>query len=82
MLVIAIKAENKPVYFWDLEQHTIERALERSTRGGGDNAFDTPLGRLLQNAAYARGTTRSLDAADIADYTTAMISWNVVKTKK
>ncbi len=81
VLVIAIKAENKPVYFWDLEQPTIEKALERSTRGR-DNPFDTPLGRLLQNAAYARGTTRSMDAADIADYTTAMISWNVVETKK
>jgi hypothetical protein len=78
VVIIAVKDQGVPVYFMDLEQPSVEQA----TRGGRDSPFETPLGRLLQNAAYARGTTRSLNTTEIADYATDGIAWTVVKPSR
>ena len=75
--VVVRGAAGQPVDFTALAQPTLEaaRGAER-TRGAG--ALATPLGRLLERAMFASGSTRSADREIVDEYRLDMVSWNVV----
>ncbi|MCC6418852.1 MAG: caspase family protein [Gemmataceae bacterium] len=78
MLVIAVRADGPPVDFTCLAQPTLERAEQAATRGAARQTLASPLGRLFQNALYARGATRGLDAEAIDNHALRLLSWRVV----
>jgi hypothetical protein len=74
--VVVRGTEGQPVDFTALAQPTLEAARGRErTRGG--SALATPLGRLLEHAMFASGTTRSADRYTLDEYRLEMFSWNV-----
>jgi hypothetical protein len=74
--LIAVKAEpqKQPFDFSFLSQTGIERV--RSTAGDTE-AFNSPLGRLLQRSAFALGSKRGLEVTEIRNYVVRLISWKV-----
>jgi hypothetical protein len=80
MLVIAVRSEPQraPVDFTCLCQPSIEKA--ESTRGA-QHGLESPLGKLFQNAVFARGGTRGLDRTLVDTHTIRLMSWRVLELK-
>jgi hypothetical protein len=81
LVAIAVKSSPQagPIDFTFLAEETISRARDVARdRGGEDRTIDSPLGRLLQNAAFAEGSTRSLSARNLDDYALGMITWKTL----
>jgi hypothetical protein len=79
LLTIAVKATGEATDFTSLQQPTIQGARRLgSVRGvGGDNPFDSPLGRLMAYGVYGEGqnSARGLTAQDIGEYSIDLLSW-------
>jgi hypothetical protein len=58
-----------------LEQDAIEQA--QVTRGG-PQSLDSPLGKLLQSALFAKGQTRGLDDVEVDSHTVRQLTWRVI----
>ena len=84
VVVIAVKAKGQPVDFSQLEQPTLERALQQAgARGEGlKQSLDTPLGKLLRRGMYGAGGTRGLVIADVEDHAMFTVSFNVRPQKR
>jgi hypothetical protein len=77
--VIAVRASGEPVDFTCLAQPTLERAGEAASRGkGGKQAMESPLGKVLQKALYARGKARGFDSEDMETSELRLLSWQVL----
>ena len=80
VVAVAVRAEGQPLDFSWLAQDSIERARTRSSqRGAGDLSFENPVGRLLQKAVFANGSTRGLKVVDAAGAAMRTVSWKVTK---
>jgi hypothetical protein len=78
--VVVRAADGLPADFTALAQPTLEAARNKAqTRG--DGALATPLGRLLEHAMFASGTTRSADRSTLDEYRLEMFSWNIAGTR-
>jgi hypothetical protein len=78
--VVVRAADGLPADFTALAQPTLEAARNKAqTRG--DGALATPLGRLLEHAMFASGTTRSADRSTLDEYRLEMFSWNITGTR-
>jgi hypothetical protein len=77
MVAIAVRAEpqREPMSFSCLEQDAIEQA--QVTRGG-PQSLDSPLGKLLQSALFAKGQTRGLDDVEVDSHTVRQLTWRVI----
>ena len=72
MAVVVRSTEGRlPVDFTALTQPTVEVAH------GTDRAFASPLGRLLKNALFASGATRSADRDSLDEFRLEIFSWKV-----
>lgn len=80
MLVIAVRSEPQriPVDFTSLSQPSIEKA--EATRGA-QQGLDSPLGKLFQNAIFARGGVRGLTSTSVDTHAIRLISWKVEEAK-
>ena len=78
MLVIAVRSEPQriPIDFTCLCQPSIEKA--EATRGA-QQGLDSPLGKLFQNAVFARGGTRGLDSTSVDTHAIRLLSWKVLE---
>lgn len=75
MLVIAVRGEGPPMDFAWLSQPTMAAARGSSgTRGG----MQSPLEKLLENAAFAGSSTRGRDRQSVDKNCIRLISWKVV----
>jgi len=77
LVVIGVRAvAGPPADFSVLTQEPIERgaAIARN-RGGAPVAPQSPLGKLLERAANARGTTRGVQRATLDDHVLRLHSW-------
>jgi hypothetical protein len=87
LVVIAVKATDVEEYanFSFLEQPTLERARSVGQSRGATRGIESPLGRLLQNAAYGHGSTRGLQIDDDPNasdaYAFDLLSWRVAASK-
>lgn len=74
LVVIAVKGKpvDEPANFSFLAQPT----LERSRAAGGEN-FNSPLGKIFQNALYAEGDTRGYATGQNSEYEIRTLSWSV-----
>ncbi len=79
LVAIAVRGEGQPVDFTCLAQPTLEQARDAAARGASGRTFDSPLGRLFQQALYCRGEVRSrLDMEVIDKYSLHLLSWRVL----
>jgi hypothetical protein len=79
LVIITVKGQGQPVDFCQLEQPTL--ALARGA-AGGQEALDTPLGKLLQRGMYGTGSSRGATADEVEDYSMLVIPLNVVPQKR
>ncbi len=81
VLIASTARGAQPLDFRSLAEPTIDRArgLEGTSRGAGKGPLDSPLGKLLQYAAYGSGSTRGLDLPEIVDSVVSVASWRVVQ---
>jgi hypothetical protein len=85
LVAIAVKSlpQTDPVDFTFLTEETIDRARGvAQQRGGEDRTIDSPLGQLLQNAAFAAGKSRGLSLRSLDDYTLDMIPWTTLAEER
>ena len=84
LVVIAVKAKGQPVDFSQLEQPTLERALQKAGTRGNElkQSLDTPLGKLLKRGMYGEGGTRGNSAEEIEEYAMFTVSLNVRPQKR
>ncbi len=83
LVVVAVKGTaGQPVNFSALAQPTLEEAQAAERTRGGPSATDSPLGRLLNQAMFATGGTRSVDCESLDQYRLDILSWKVVPGKR
>ena len=73
IIVLAVKSEGlDTVDFVSLAQKSIKQAL-RVEKLRGKGGLNSPLGKLLRNAAYRDGTQRAMDRAELPNYSLGLI---------
>jgi hypothetical protein len=80
LLVIAVKAKGEPLDFAALEQPSLERALDVVRKRGG-RTFRSPLGSLLERAAFGTGT-RAARLEEPDESALLLYSWRVAAHKR
>jgi hypothetical protein len=75
MVLLAVAAKDAPLDFTWLAQPTLQAA--RDLPGVRGEAFDSPLGQLLESAAFAPGNARDAEAVEIRQSCIRTLSWKV-----
>jgi hypothetical protein len=83
LVVLAVKGTGgPPVDFSSLSQPTLEAARGAERTRGGPGALASPLGRLLQQALFAGGGTRSAGREELEEYRLELVSWKVLAGRR
>ncbi len=74
LVAIVVRGQGQPVDFSILEQPSISVG---KSRGFGDDALNTPLGKLCRSVMYGSGGTRGVERSRVQDYGVKVISWRI-----
>jgi hypothetical protein len=75
MVLLAVAAKDAPLDFTWLAQPTLQAA--RDLPGVRGEAFESPLGQLLESAAFAPANARDAEAVEIRQSCIRTLSWKV-----